>query len=161
MTRFLALAIFLISSAAFAESCTLQTYASSWMTTGTPFSVMCPSGVYSGHLVSTRARRFFRRGHMMLVFDQPVMVYSKKESDEGKIQPGRGRQIVNMLTTGGVGIGTKDLTDGLSGVVFKSWYMIPVSCVTLAFFSNGGDVNLKPGDKLEIVSRRTERLLLK
>lgn len=98
---------------------------------------------------------------MMLVFDQPVMVYSKKESDEGKIQPGRGRQIVNMLTTGGVGIGTKDLTDGLSGVVFKSWYMIPVSCVTLAFFSNGGDVNLKPGDKLEIVSRRTERLLLK
>jgi hypothetical protein len=57
-----------------------------------------------------------------------------------------------MLTTGGVGIGTKDLTDGLSGVVFKSWYMIPVSCITLAFFSNGGDVNLKLGDKLEIVT---------
>jgi hypothetical protein len=51
---------------------------------------------------------------------------------------------------GGVGIGTKDLTDGLSGVVFKSWYMIPASCVALAFFSNGGDVNLKPGYKLEL-----------
>jgi hypothetical protein len=88
---------------------------------------------------------------MMLVFDQPLMVRSKNEADEGKIQPGRGKQIANMLTSGGVGIGAKDLTDGLPGVVFKSWYMIPVSCVTLAFFSNGGDVNLKPGDKLEIV----------
>ena len=152
MKKFLALAVFLVSSAAFAETCTLQTYASSWMATGTLFSVKCPSGAYSGHLVSTRALRFFRRGHMMLAFDQPVMVHSKNEVDEGKIQTGRGRQIANMLTTGGVGIGTKDLTDGLSGVVFKSWYMIPASCVTLAFFSNGGDVNLKPGDKLEIES---------
>ena len=144
------LAVILISNAAFAETCTLQTYASSWMATGTPFSVKCPSGVYSGHLVSTRARRFFRRGHMMLAFDQPVALHSKNERDEGRIQTGRGRQIANMLMDGGVGIGTKDLTDGLSGAVFKSWYMIPVSCVALAFFSNGGDVNLKPGDKLEI-----------
>jgi len=68
------------------------------------------------------------------------------------MQPGHGRQIANMLLDGGTGIGTKDLTDGLSGAVFKSWYMIPVSCVALAFFSNGGDVNLKRGDKLEIVS---------
>ena len=152
MKKFLALAVFLVSSAAFAETCTLQTYAFSWMATGTPFSVKCPSGVYSGHLVSTRARRFFRRGNLMLVFDQPLMVHTKNEADEGKIQAGRGRQIATILTTGGVGIGTKDLTDGLSGVVFKSWYMIPISCVTLAFFSNGGDVSLKPGDKLEIVT---------
>ena len=154
MKKFLALAIFLVSSAAFAETCTLQTYASSWMATGTPFSVKCPSGEYSGDLVTTPARRFFRRGHMLLRFHQPMTVHSKHETDEGKIQPGRGRQIANMLTSGGVGIGTKDLTDGLSGVVFKSWYMIPVSCVTLAFFSNGGDVNLKPGHKLEILSLR-------
>jgi hypothetical protein len=59
-----------------------------------------------------------------------------------------------MLMAGGVGIGAKDLTDGLSGAVFKSWYAIPISCITLAFFSNGGDVNLKRGDKLEIVSLR-------
>ncbi len=57
-----------------------------------------------------------------------------------------------MLMAGGVGIGAKDITDGLSGVVFKSWYMIPASCVALAFFSNGGDVNLKPGDTLEVES---------
>jgi len=151
-TRILAVAIFLLSSAAFAETCTLQTYASSWMATGTPFSVKCPSGQYSGTLVATRSRRFFRRGHMMLKFDQPMMVHSKKESDEGKIQPGRSKQIASMLMDGGVGIGAKDLTDGLSGVVYKSWYMIPISCVTLSFFSKGGDVNLKPGDKLELVS---------
>jgi len=124
------------------------------METGTPFSVTCPSGNYSGTLITTPARRFFRRGHMLLKFDQPVMMPSKNAGDEGKIQPGRGRQIANMLMAGGVGIGAKDITDGLSGAIFKSWYMIPISCVTLAFFSNGGDVNLKRGDKLEIVSLR-------
>ena len=149
-----AFAVFLVSSTAFAETCTLKTYASSWMATGTPFSVECPSGAYSGHLVTAPARRFFRRGHMRLVFDQPVTVRSKKEADEGKIQPGRGRQIANMLTDGGVGIGAKDLADGLSGAVFKSWYMIPISCVAMAFFSNGGDVNLKPGTKLEVISKK-------
>ena len=154
MKRLLALSFLLLSSPAFAETCTLQTYASSWMATGTPFSVNCPSGVYSGSLVSTPARRFFRRGHMMLKFDQPVTVQSKNPADEGKIQPGRGKQIATMLMTGGAGIGAKDLTDGLSGAVYKSWYAIPISCVTLAFFSNGGDVNLKPGYKLEIVSSR-------
>jgi len=154
MMRFLTLAVFAISSTAMAETCTLETYASSWMATGTPFSVKCPSGEYSGTLVTTPARRFFRRGHLLLKFDQPVMLHTKNAGDEEKIQPGRGRQITNMLMTGGVGIGAKDVTDGLSGAVFKSWYMIPISCVTLAFFSNGGDVNLKRGEKLEIVSLR-------
>lgn len=154
MKQLFALSILLLSTAAFAESCTLQTYASSWMATGTPFSVKCPSGVYSGSLISTPARRFFRRGHMMFRFDQPMSVQSKNPADEGKFEPGRGKQITSMLMTGGTGIGAKDITDGLSGAVFKSWYMIPVSCVTLAFFTNGGDVNLKPGYKLEIVPSR-------
>jgi hypothetical protein len=156
MRKILALTALLVATAAQAETCTLETYASSWMSTGTPFSIKCPSGEYSGTLVTTPARRFFRRGHMLLKFDQPVMLHARNQGDEGKIQPGRGRQIANMLMAGGVGIGTKDLTDGLSGAVFKSWYMIPISCVTLAFFSNGGDVNLKRGDKLEIVALRTE-----
>lgn len=91
---------------------------------------------------------------MMLRFDQPVTLHSKNTADEGRLQPGRGKQIASMLTAGGVGIGAKDLTDGLSGAVYKSWYAIPISCVTLAFFSNGGDVNLKRGDKLEIVTLR-------
>jgi hypothetical protein len=156
MTRFLAkrclpLVILLVSTAALAETCAMQTYASSWMATGTPFSVKCDSGVYTGSLVANPAKRFFRRGNLRLKFDQPMMVQSKKESDEGKIQAGRGKQIASMLMDGGVGIGTKDLTDGLSGAVYKSWYMIPISCVTLSFFSKGGDVNLKPGDKLELV----------
>ncbi len=121
------------------------------METGTPFSVKCPSGTYTGHLVSTPARRFFRRGHLILAFDQPVALQPKKAGDEGKIQPGRGRQIANMLLDGGAGIGTKDITDGLSGAVFKSWYMIPISCATLTFFSTGGDVLLKPGYKLQMI----------
>lgn len=153
-TRFrLLAAIFLFTCiSASAETCTLDTYASSWMATGTPFSVTCPSGKYAGHLVSRPARRFFRRGYLRLVFDQPVAVSTPKPQDEGKIQLGHGRQIANMLMAGGTGIGAKDLTDGLSGAIFKSWYMIPASCVGLAFFSNGGDVLLKPGYKLEVVS---------
>ena len=154
MKKLFALSILILSTAALAETCTLQTYAASWMATGTPFSVKCPSGVYSGTLVATPARRFFRRGHMMLKFEQPVALHSKNAQDEGKIQPGRGKQIASMFIAGGVGIGAKDLTDGISGAVFKSWYAIPISCVALAFFSNGGDVLLKPGYQLEIESSR-------
>ena len=46
------LILLVVSNVAAAETCKLQTYASSWMATGTPFSVKCPSGDYSGHLVS-------------------------------------------------------------------------------------------------------------
>lgn len=154
MKYFVALALLLASNLASAEPCTLETYASSWMATGTPFLVKCASGAYTGTLVSTSARRFFRRGHLMLKFEQPVMVQSKHEGDEGRIQAGRGKQIASMLMDGGVGIGAKDLTDELAGSVYKSWYAIPISCVALSFFSKGGDVNLKPGEKLEIVSLR-------
>ncbi len=90
----------------------------------------------------------------MLKFDQPVTVISKNTTDEGKIQPGRGKQIASVLIAGGVGIGAKDITDGLSGAVYKSWYAIPIAGVTVAFFSTGGDVNLKPGNKLDITTSR-------
>jgi len=154
LKKLLAVSVLFLASVASAETCKLQTYASSWMATGTPFSVVCPSGVYSGVLVTTPARRFFRRGHLMLKFNQPIAVVSRNPKDEGKIEPGRGRQIANMLLDGGAGIGTKDLTDGLSGAIYKSWYAIPISCVALAFFSNGGDVNLKPGYSLEVQTVR-------
>ena len=94
----------------------------------------------------------------MLVFDQPVAIVPKREGDEGKIQVGHGKQIASMLTAGGVGIGSKDLADGISGAVFKSWYMIPISCVTYAFFSNGGDVLLKPGFEVTIAPRNVARV---
>jgi hypothetical protein len=152
ISKFWAVAVLLVGSYASAETCALQTYASSWMATGTPFSVKCPSGVYSGTLISTPAKRFFRRGHLMLKFDQPMTVESKKPTDEGKIQAGRGKQIASMLLDGGAGIGAKDITDGLSGTVYKSWYAIPITAVTLSFFSKGGDVNLKPGDTLAVVA---------
>ena len=90
----------------------------------------------------------------MLKFDQPITVVSKNATDEGKIQPGRGKQIASVLIAGGVGIGAKDITDGISGAVYKSWYAIPIAAVTMAFFANGGDVNLKTGYKVEIVTAR-------
>jgi hypothetical protein len=150
----LLLLFLLVGSMAHAETCELKTYASSWMATGTEFKVACPSGDYHGVLVSTPARRFFRRGHLMLKFDQPLVVLGKKPGDEGRIQIGHGRQLVTMMMVGSSGIGAKDLTDGLAGAVYKSWYAIPITVVGLSFFSNGGDVNLKPGFKLEVVPAR-------
>jgi len=140
---------------AHAETCTLQTYAASWMQSGTPFSVQCPSGRYDGVLITKPARRFFRRGSLMLKFNQPVAAAAPKNG-EGVFQPGRGKQISSMLLSGGAGIGTKDLTDGLSGAIFKSYYMIPVTFGVLAVFENGGDVLLKPGFKLHTEGRRAE-----
>ena len=90
----------------------------------------------------------------MLVFDQPVALLPRKEGDEGKIQSGRGRQMMSILVTGGAGIGAKDLLDEVSGAAFKSWYAIPITCVGLAFFTTGGDVLLKPGYELKIIPRR-------
>lgn len=154
LKKFVLLTCLLLSAPAFSETCVLQTYASSWMATGTPFSVQCPSGEYTGHLISTPARRFFRRGHLLLKFDQPVIVRTKNPADEGKIQASRGRQIADILTVGGAGIGAKDITDGIAGAVYKSWYAIPITCVTLSFFSKGGDVNLKRGDTIEVIPLR-------
>ncbi len=156
MKKILFIALALLCSRAFSETCALETYASSWMATGTPFSVQCPSGEYTGHLIATPARRFFRRGHLLLKFDKPVTVQTKNPADEGKIQASRGRQVIDILTAGGAGIGAKDVTDGLSGVVYKSWYAIPITCATLAFVSKGGDVNLRRGDKIEILPLRGE-----
>src|SRR6202047_2102573 len=121
------------------ETCTLTTYASSWMETGTPFQVQCPSGLYAGTLVTVPARRFFKRGHLSFKFDQPLFAYGNTKG-EGKFQMGRGRQISSVMLSGGAGIASKDLTDGLSGAIFKSYYMIPITFAAVAFFSNGGDV---------------------
>jgi hypothetical protein len=152
MRRLLLLFAFFTSVAAAQETCALQTYASSWMQTGTPFSVQCPSGTYTGVLVTTSAKRFFRRGSLRLKFDQPVAVVNK--SAEGVFKAGRGKQITSILLTGGSGIGAKDLLDGLSGAIFKSWWMIPITFGAIAPFEKGGDVNLKPGLKLQIVQTR-------
>jgi hypothetical protein len=153
MRRLLLVLAFFPAIAAAQESCTLQTYASSWMLTGTPFSVKCPSAVYTGTLISTPARRFFKRGHLVLKFDQPVAAVAQKNG-EGVFKPNRGKQITSMLLAGGSGIGTKDMLDGLSGAIFKSWFMIPITFGVLAVFENGGDINLKPGFKLQITETR-------
>jgi hypothetical protein len=139
------------------ETCILKTYASSWMQTGTPFQVQCASALHSGTLITVPARRFFKRGHLIFSFDEQLFAYGNTKKGEGKFQPGRGRQISSMLLSGGVGIGAKDLADGLSGAIFKSYYMIPITFATLAFFSNGGDVNLKPGFQIKVTSLPSPR----
>lgn len=136
------------------ETCALKTYASSWMQTGTPFQVQCPSGLYTGTLVTVPARRFFRHGHLTFRFDEPVFAHGTSKNGEGEFQSGRGRQIATIMVSGGAGIGMKDITDGLSGAIFKSYYMIPITFATLAFFSDGGDVNLKPGFQLNVTLGR-------
>ena len=144
------IAVLLLYSSLHAETCKLDTYAASWMATGTPFSCVAQSRKYTGVLVTQPARRFFKRGSLVLRFDEPLRVETK--NSESIIRPGRGKQISSMLLAGGSGIGAKDLTDGLSGAVFKSWQMIPITFGVLALFEKGGDVLLKPGYPLEIGS---------
>lgn len=149
------LLIFLIFTAgAFAqtrETCQLQSYIGSWMKTGTPFTVKCASATYAGTIVAHPARRFFRRGSLLLKFDQPVFVEATRKNPEGEFRPGRGKQISEMALAGGSGIGSKDCLDGLSGAIFKSWMMIPVTFTAVAIFEKGGDITLKPGDPIKIV----------
>ena len=147
----------LLVSFAHAETCTLQTYAASWMQSGTPFSVQCASGKYDGVLITKPARRFFRRGSLVLKFNQPVAAVAQNNG-EGVFRPGRGKQITSMLLSGGAGIGVKDLADGLSGTIFKSYYMIPVTITAVAIFENGGDVLLKPGFKIHTEPSRLSSL---
>ena len=154
----LLLLLFLVSSIAAAqEACTLSTYASSWMLTGTPFAVKCPSGTYTGTLISVPAKRWFRRGHLTLKFDQPVAATGNTKKGEGKFQPNRKQQIANVLLAGGASIGAKDITDGLTNAIFAKFSMrvsLPVTFLTIALFESGGNVNLKPGFKLHIVETR-------
>jgi len=136
------------------ESCVLQTYASSWMASGTPFSIACTSGTYTGHLLTSPAKRFFRRGSLVLKFDAPVAAIGNTKRGEGKFQAGRGKQVTSMLLTGGSGIGAKDLLDGASGAIFKSWMMIPITFGAAALLEKGGDINLKPGYKIMVEGGR-------
>jgi len=157
MKRLLLLLFALFPSIAAAqEACTLQTYASSWMVTGTPFSVKCPSGTYTGTLISTPARRFFKRGHLVLKFDQPVYAAGNTKKGEGKFQPNRKQKIASMFLTGGASIGAKDLMDGWTNFIFPKFsvYTLPVTFGAMALFEKGGDANLKPGFKLQIVVTR-------
>ena len=148
----ISIVIFVSGTSHAEETCILKTYASSWMETGTPFQVECPSGLHGGTLITAPARRFFRRGHLSFRFEQPLFAYGNTKG-EGKFQMGRGRQITSVMLSGGAGIASKDLADGLSGAIFKSYYMIPVTFTAVAFFSNGGDVLLKPGYQLKVISR--------
>jgi hypothetical protein len=156
MKRLLLLFALVPSFAAAQESCTLQTYASSWMLTGTPFSVKCPSGIYTGTLISIPAKRFFRRGHMTLKFDQPVYAAGNTKKGEGKFLPNRKQQIASMFLTGGASIGAKDLMDGWTNFIFPKFsvYTLPITFGAMAMFEKGGDVNLKPGFKLQILQTR-------
>jgi len=51
----------------------------------------------------------------MLKFEQPMTVVSKKPTDEGKIQAGRGKQIASMLLDGGAGSERKTLRTDCRG----------------------------------------------
>jgi hypothetical protein len=51
----------------------------------------------------------------------------------------------SVTLSGGARIAAKDLADGLSGAIFKSYNMIPIAFDAVAFFSTGGDVLPKPG----------------
>ena len=153
----LLLLLLMASSVSQAETCELQTYASSWMKTGYPFSCKTADGtIYSGVIKTAPAKRWFRRGHLQFVFDQPVFVSGNSKHGEGKFQPNRKQQIASMFLTGGASIGAKDLMDGWTNFIFPKFsvYTLPITFGAMALFEKGGDVNLRPGYRLNLQPSR-------
>jgi hypothetical protein len=152
--KLICIAVLMLSSIVHAETCELQTYVSSWMKSGYAFTVKCPDGVFTGTIKTTAARHWSRRGALYLLLDAPQFVHGNTDKGEGKFQAGKGKMIANMFLATGSGIGSKDIFDGLSNAIFKSWFLIPIVGVPAFFFQKGSDINLAPGTQLDVEPTR-------
>ena len=151
MVRFFAFSLIFCSTLAVAENCTLLTKASSKMEYGTAFSCIADSGkTHKGILVTRRAKNLFRRGTLMFRFDEPIAIVG---SNEGQFKAGRKMQAITLGTALSAAKVADDSVEGAIGAG-KARY-VGLGAATIAMFClHGGDVSLKPGDKLEIEPTR-------
>ncbi len=141
-----------ISALAAAQPLTLLTPISSKMPSGTEFRAVDDCGkVYAGTVIAHPARRFLRRGSVLLRFSDPVHLVNSDA--EGVIRPGRKRQFVLLGSTPLIAKIADDSVDGVIGGGKSRFVSLGASFLFLAIFK-GGEVHLKPGDKLEIQAGR-------
>ena len=148
----LLLALLMVAVSAPAETGTLLTLATSRMPTGTAFKIRGNDSniVYTGTLVTHPAKNFFRRGSLAFKFDQAHTTCSK-DGSEGVFEKGRKRQI---LVLAGSSIAAKLADDSVDGAIGagKARYVAAAAALAIMLFTNGGDVQLKPGVQVEIDS---------
>jgi len=125
---------------------------SSKLPSGTTFTARDSAGtIYHGHLVTHRARRFLRRGSMILVFDEPVVVVTKDA--EGIFRAGNKIRFLKLGASLAAAKLADDAVDGAIGAT-KARYVGLVAGVALMAFQKGGEAKLHRGDTIEIEPRR-------
>ncbi len=155
MLRFGVLLLCLASSAlAQSQSTTLTLLEdlSSKLPTGSLFTARDEQGkVYSGHLVTHRARRLLQRGSMSLVFDEPVVPITK--DPEGVFRPGN---KMRLLKLGGSLAAAKLADDSVDATIGagKARYVAMAVGAALIVFQKGGEAHLHRGDTIDVEPRR-------
>jgi hypothetical protein len=122
------------------------------MPTGSEFRAVDGVGkVYAGTLITRPARRFLRRGSVLLRFHDPVHLVNS--DPEGVIRAGHKRQIILVATTPLIAKIADDSVDGAIGGGKARFVALGASILFMALVK-GGEVHLKPGDKLEVEAGR-------
>jgi hypothetical protein len=146
------ISLVLLTVFAAAQPLTLLTPVSSKMPTGSEFRAVDGSGrVYAGTLITRPARRFLRRGSVLLRFYEPMHVVTN--DPEGVIRAGRKKQVILLGTTPLIAKIADDSVDGAIGGGKARFVALGASILFMALVK-GGEVHLKPGDKLEVEAGR-------
>jgi hypothetical protein len=148
------LLVLAISTASWGQTNTLTLLQdiSSKLPSGTPFVAKDSRGkLYKGHLVTRQARRFLRRGSMLLVFDDPVVPVTKDK--EGVF---RGGNKMRLLKLGGSLAAAKLADDAVDGAIgaTKARYVAAFVGGVLIFLQKGGEAKLHAGDTFDVEPRR-------
>ena len=138
-----------ISAPAQSFDVTLMNEVSSKMTSGTAFRAKdeVSGKVYTGRVITQKARNFLRRGWIRLSFDQPIRLVDS--SGEGVMHPSRKKQIILLGTTPLIAKIADDAVDTSIGAGKARLVAAGAAGIALLFM-NGGNITLKPGYKLKV-----------
>ncbi len=107
--------------------------------------------VYTGHIITHPAKRFLRRGSMILVFDDDVVPVTKDR--EGVFRAGN---KIRLLKLGGSLAAAKLADDAVDGAIgaTKARYVGAAVSAALIIFQKGGEATLHKGDTIDVEPRR-------
>ena len=138
-------------SAAQTETLTLLQEITSKLPTGARFTARDSAGkIYSGHVVTHPAKRFLRRGSIILVFDDPVVPVTKDR--EGAIRAGNKMRLLKLGGSLAAAKLADDAVDGAIGAT-KARYVAAGVAAALIIFQKGGEAKLHKGDSIEVEPR--------
>ena len=128
---------------------TLMNEVSSKMKSGESFTAKDEASgkVYTGRIITQRARNFLRRGWIRLSFDQPIRLVDP--NGEGTMHPSRKKQLILLGTTPLIAKIADDAVDVSIGAGKARLVAAGAAGIAL-FFMNGGNITLKPGYKLQV-----------